>query len=270
MSIKLLLTLGLYLIWGFTSWQWYVCGVKQACPASWLPEDPPDTRPLVFNWGNPAPIPGPNFVYYRDSSLLPGIPRGHYLEITGLYAETEPEQPGFTDLGKMRALEVKKLLAEKFPAERLLVSSGRMEEPESARDAPFESLTFKVTDHPPAESVEITELNDRIVIHFPFKSAVKELEPEVDAAFAKLAERLQKTAGSLRITGHTDGAGNPAANLALGTARAAYIRDILLAKGIAASRLSVASKGEGEPVADNTTEAGQAQNRRVEIQLDKQ
>ncbi|MCB9348877.1 MAG: hypothetical protein H6573_15415 [Lewinellaceae bacterium] len=50
MPIKLTLSIALFLIWGFVSWRWYGCGIKQACP-----EPPPpleDVRPLVFEWGN--------------------------------------------------------------------------------------------------------------------------------------------------------------------------------------------------------------------------
>lgn len=69
----------------------------------------------------------------------------------------------------------------------------------------------------------------------------------------------------ISIQGHTDNIGKPETNLALSRARAAAVQDWLIAKGIAASRLSVSGFGDTKPIADNRTEAGRAKNRRVEL-----
>ena len=70
----------------------------------------------------------------------------------------------------------------------------------------------------------------------------------------------------IEIHGHTDNVGNEKANLALSTDRAFTVRDVLLARGIEENRL-IAFKGFGasKPIADNTTEAGRAKNRRTEF-----
>ena len=67
----------------------------------------------------------------------------------------------------------------------------------------------------------------------------------------------------LRIEGHTDNAGDTAANLELSNARAAAVATWLTGKGIDAGRVSVAGLGDTQPVADNATEDGRARNRRV-------
>jgi OmpA-OmpF porin, OOP family len=67
----------------------------------------------------------------------------------------------------------------------------------------------------------------------------------------------------LRIEGHTDDAGDKAANLNLSNARAAAVASWLIANGIDAGRLSIAGLGDTQPVADNATEDGRARNRRV-------
>ena len=67
----------------------------------------------------------------------------------------------------------------------------------------------------------------------------------------------------LRIEGHTDNAGDKAANLKLSNARAAAVAAWLSGKGIDAARLSVAGLGDTQPVAPNTTDEGRARNRRV-------
>ncbi len=69
------------------------------------------------------------------------------------------------------------------------------------------------------------------------------------------------------VYGHTDNTGNPAANQTLSEQRAASVRNYLAKKGIVSNRLESKGMGSNQPVADNNTEAGKAQNRRVQIVL---
>lgn len=67
------------------------------------------------------------------------------------------------------------------------------------------------------------------------------------------------------ITGHTDSSGTDAINNPLSVNRAAATRDYLVARGVAANRISIDGRGSREPIADNNTVTGRAMNRRVEI-----
>lgn len=67
------------------------------------------------------------------------------------------------------------------------------------------------------------------------------------------------------IEGHTDNRGKAEKNLALSQARAAVVKDWLIANGINASRLTSEGYGSDRAVADNATEKGRAENRRTEI-----
>lgn len=67
------------------------------------------------------------------------------------------------------------------------------------------------------------------------------------------------------VEGYTDAIGSPATNEALSFARAISVRDYMIAQGVAASKIDVAGLGPANPVADNETAEGRAQNRRVEI-----
>lgn len=67
------------------------------------------------------------------------------------------------------------------------------------------------------------------------------------------------------IEGHTDSSGAAGHNQTLSEQRAASVREYLVGKGIAATRLSTAGFGASKPVADNATELGRSQNRRVEL-----
>ena len=83
---------------------------------------------------------------------------------------------------------------------------------------------------------------------------------QLDAAVAEL-KRLNWTSGV--IEGHTDSIGSDAYNQKLSERRAATVREYLNAQGIAESRMSPTGFGESQPVADNKTAEGRAENRRV-------
>ena len=71
----------------------------------------------------------------------------------------------------------------------------------------------------------------------------------------------------LEINGHTDNQGGASKNLELSQKRSEKVKAYLVAKGIAASRLTAKGFGETVPVADNKIAAGKAKNRRVEFKV---
>lgn len=74
-------------------------------------------------------------------------------------------------------------------------------------------------------------------------------------------------AAEVVITGHTDRVGSVEANDRLSLARAEAVRDILAAAGVPRSAMSVAGRGEREPVVPTADEVAEARNRRVEIKI---
>ena len=72
----------------------------------------------------------------------------------------------------------------------------------------------------------------------------------------------------LGIHGHTDNVGKPQKNQVLSDNRSAAVKKYLISKGVDESRLTSAGHGQDEPIADNKTAKGRAQNRRVELKLD--
>lgn len=71
------------------------------------------------------------------------------------------------------------------------------------------------------------------------------------------------------LAGHTDNVGDPAANLALSESRAKAIKDMLVAGGIDAARITTSGFGETKPIAGNDTEDGRQKNRRTELTVTK-
>lgn len=71
----------------------------------------------------------------------------------------------------------------------------------------------------------------------------------------------------VEIQGHTDNTGNAKLNKALSQKRADAVKAYLIKKGVAKERLTAVGYGQEQPIADNKTAAGRAQNRRVEFVL---
>jgi outer membrane protein OmpA-like peptidoglycan-associated protein len=70
------------------------------------------------------------------------------------------------------------------------------------------------------------------------------------------------------VVGHTDGVGDDAANVALSRTRANTVAAKLAANGVQPQRVHAEGYGSHKPIADNATDAGRAQNRRVELEVD--
>lgn len=69
----------------------------------------------------------------------------------------------------------------------------------------------------------------------------------------------------IEISGHTDNVGSEQYNQDLSLKRAQAVKNWLVQKGIASNRMKTVGKGENEPVASNETDAGRAENRRIEF-----
>lgn len=104
------------------------------------------------------------------------------------------------------------------------------------------------------------------IVNFAFDSA--ELTASGKANLDKLSEVLKNNPDTnINIYGHTDSKGTDAYNQGLSERRAASVKNYLISKGVVSSRMFTMGVGEKEPVATNDTEAGRAQNRRVEFAI---
>ncbi|MEO8580724.1 MAG: OmpA family protein [Gemmatimonadales bacterium] len=103
-------------------------------------------------------------------------------------------------------------------------------------------------------------------ILFPFNST--EILPAGRGNLQVLANSLQKYPNSdILVVGHTDSVGTDSYNQDLSQRRALAAGNYLQTLGVPASRLRTTGKGESEPIQSNDTDAGRAQNRRVEIAI---
>lgn len=106
----------------------------------------------------------------------------------------------------------------------------------------------------------------RVALQINFDTGKATIRPDSQSIVDQIVQLMTNdTTLKLSIEGHTDNVGNAASNKTLSDARAKSVVAAIVAKGIAAGRLSAVGYGQDKPVADNATEDGRAKNRRVEL-----
>ncbi len=101
-------------------------------------------------------------------------------------------------------------------------------------------------------------------IHFATDQAT--LTPDDQVTLDRAAESLKNNPGAhLRVEGYTDSTGSDNHNLSLSEQRANAVASYLKSKGVEGSRLTGGGFGKQDPTDTNATEAGKADNRRVEL-----
>ncbi len=114
----------------------------------------------------------------------------------------------------------------------------------------------------PTREEVVTEATKKLQgVLFDFNKAT--IKKESSAILDQAAAYIKDAEGTFEVQGHTDSKGSDAYNLKLSDARAKAVVKALEARGVAAGKLTAKGYGESQPVADNATEEGRAQNRRV-------
>lgn len=101
-----------------------------------------------------------------------------------------------------------------------------------------------------------------------FETGSDRLKSESQASLNEAVDVLKENPSvKVEIQGHTDNVGNADANMTLSQKRADAVKAYLVDKGIAANRLETKGYGANKPVSDNNTDAGRADNRRIEFKV---
>jgi chemotaxis protein MotB len=161
-----------------------------------------------------------------------------------------------------------------LPIQKLAGVDGPRDKP-SEQEKPGPEAAAQAAQHAQGvASVSVHRSADGIVVSLReagfFNSGSAEVRPDSLALVRAVAESLPRQ--PIRVEGHTDNipihTAQFATNWELSTARAATITRMLLAQHVAEpNQISAAGYAEYQPTADNQTEAGRAQNRRVDIVL---
>lgn len=140
------------------------------------------------------------------------------------------------------------------------VSYNFLEIPLAAENTSYKK-PFKVDiQHQPPKTFVLDDCN--------FETGKAMLDPDSYTVLDELVAYLnRKDDERIEICGHTDNVGTAANNLKLSQERAEAVRTYLLSRGIAEDRVTAKGYGMTQPVADNKTEDGRAQNRRTEVKI---
>jgi len=124
------------------------------------------------------------------------------------------------------------------------------------------------------QNAQVETVNDGQAIKVTFDSGIlfatnsSTLNQASVSALTQFSNSLKANPDTnVEIFGHTDSTGNDQINIPLSNQRAGSVQNFLQGQGILSSRMTSQGMGSSMPVADNTTKAGQAQNRRVEIYI---
>ena len=114
------------------------------------------------------------------------------------------------------------------------------------------------------EGIKVTMKEN--MVNFAFNSS--ELSSATKTNLDKLAKVLVNNPDTnINIYGHTDNKGTDAYNMTLSEKRANSVVNYLASHGVKRNRMFAKGMGESDPVATNETEAGRAENRRVEFAI---
>jgi outer membrane protein OmpA-like peptidoglycan-associated protein len=122
---------------------------------------------------------------------------------------------------------------------------------------------------PPPPKTEVTNEEIKLKENVDFETDSAKLLPSSKPLLDEVVTVMKEHPDieHVRVGGHTDSTGDKAHNLKLSDDRAASVKQYLVDHGIAADRLASKGYGEARPIADNKTEEGRAQNRRVDIHI---
>jgi outer membrane protein OmpA-like peptidoglycan-associated protein len=120
--------------------------------------------------------------------------------------------------------------------------------------------------------VSVTRIGDNITLNMPSSITFATNSADLNGQFynalggvAMVLKEYNKTV--IEVAGHTDSTGSDQYNQQLSERRASSVANYLVGQGITQQRLLTVGAGESRPVASNDTEAGRAQNRRVEMTI---
>ena len=120
--------------------------------------------------------------------------------------------------------------------------------------------------------VSVTRQGDNLILNMPGNITFQTNSADINAGFypvldsvARILVEFDRT--MIRIAGHTDSTGSDQHNMDLSQRRANSVAAYLQSRQITPARISAQGYGETSPIADNNTDMGRAQNRRVELTL---
>lgn len=211
-------------------------------------------------------------------TFLSGNPK-QKVTITGYATTEEKNTTTYPNLGLARANDVKNFFVSKgLPAENFDTKGEIIDSWKTNADTLIGPVSFQInttTDTKATKTAgeDFTALKakinaDPLVLHFNTNKSNDNLN---DAERQKIKDityyLLHVGDGALLVVGHSDNVGKRESNIVLGQKRADFTKKYLSKNGIDGSKIETQSKGPDEPVGDNSTAEGKANNRRTVVTI---
>ena len=120
----------------------------------------------------------------------------------------------------------------------------------------------------PAVSAEVSEIIEGAIKGLVFATGSAEINPASFNSLSRISDlMIAQTKSHLILNGHTDNVGNALNNQSLSLDRARSVRNYLVEKGVEVERIDPIGYGQTKPIADNASEEGRLENRRVEFRI---
>jgi len=197
------------------------------------------------------------------------------ITITGYATSEEKNTTTFENLGLARAYDIKSFFVSKGLSENQFAIKGEIiDEWKMAADTllgpadyTFESINSStVTDEWSLLKEKINA--NPLILHFNTNQTSDNLTTEEKQKIADITKYVSHVSdATILVVGHTDDVGKRDSNMILGDKRAEFIKNYLTQKGIKSERIRTESKGPDEPIDENTTANGKANNRRTVITI---
>lgn len=200
------------------------------------------------------------------------------INVTGYYTSKEKNNSAYPNLGLARANAIKNYMVSQGIPSRIINTYGKLKDDLSPDESnvyfgPVDYEIKTLAEGDTTEAEELKKLGEHIkanplVLHFKTGQSSINLTAEQRQKIADISRYIDKVEGaSCSVVGHTDNTGDPTNNIVLGQERADFAKQYLIRNAIPASKIMATSKGQTEPIADNSTEEGKAQNRRTVVTI---
>ncbi|TPG37597.1 OmpA family protein [Flavobacterium pectinovorum] len=196
--------------------------------------------------------------------------------ITGYATSDETNTTTFENLGLARANDIKKYFVSKGLSDTQFDTKGEViDKWKTNADTLFGPAEYKFAalEATPAATDEWGILKEKIngdplILHFNTNKSSDKLTDVEKQKVADLVKYMEHVKDAVILAvGHSDNVGNRDSNVVLGQKRAEFSKNYLSKNGIESTRITTESKGPDEPIGENTTAEGKANNRRTVITI---
>lgn len=197
------------------------------------------------------------FAQTITQGLIPNLK--NFTEVTATLQDSDLNITGTTSSSKSRDM-LQLSISSNIPSQIVTAFNVEIPQTESVSKSPTKQ-TYITADLCQKQIDDL--LSDQQVIFLSDQAIIDESSFTLLDSIALTADKCPKT--KIEISGHTDANGNSNQNQTLSQKRADAVLSYLVSKGIDIERLSSTGYGDTRPIATNTTQMGQAKNRRIEF-----